>query len=314
MPAKSSQAIRKVLLIGTNGQVGHDLLKPLSSHFEVETADRSQVDLSRAEDIRKRVRESSAGIIVNAAAYTAVDKAESDVEMANAINAVAPGVLAEEAKRVGALLIHYSTDYVFDGSKQSPYIEADPVNPINVYGRTKADGEMAIRRTGCNHFIFRTSWVFSDRGSNFLLTMLRLARERDELRIVDDQIGAPTSSRTIARATVQTLLNAIERNPASQWNDSGTYHMTSAGHVSWFGFANEIFAKSLALLDGRRPKLTPINTRDYPTPARRPLNSVLSCKSLETTFGVSMADWQTGLTEVLGSLQQANTRPNAVIL
>lgn len=305
MPVTPRRAPRKILLIGKNGQVGHDLLEVFSPLFEVEAIDRSQLDLSRTEDVRKLVRASSADIILNAAAYTAVDKAENEVEMATAINAMAPGVLAEEAKKAGTLLVHYSTDYVFDGTKPSAYIESDSPNPINVYGQTKADGEAAIRRTGCDHFIFRTSWVFSDRGSNFLLTMLRLGREREELRIVDDQIGAPTSSRTIARATEQVLRNVIQRSPSSAWKDCGTFHMTSAGRVSWFGFAQEIFERGSTVLDGRRPKLTPIKTSDYPTPARRPLNSVLSCESLKRSFSISMPEWRTGLAEVIESLEQA---------
>jgi dTDP-4-dehydrorhamnose reductase len=308
MPVTRRQPTRKVLLIGKNGQVGHDLLELLSSFFEVDAVDRSQLDLSRTEDIRTLVRKNAPDIIVNAAAYTAVDKAESDVELATAINAVAPGVLAEEAKRAGALLVHYSTDYVFDGSKRSAYIESDHVNPINVYGQTKADGEAAIRHSGCNHFIFRTSWVFSGRGSNFLLTMLRLGREREELRIIDDQIGAPTSSRMIARATEQVLRRGLERNPSSAWKQCGTYHMTSAGSVSWFGFAKEIFERGSALLDGRRPKLTPIKTSDYPTPAQRPLNSLLSCESLKSFYSISMPEWQTGLVEVIESLTQATAQ------
>jgi dTDP-4-dehydrorhamnose reductase len=295
-------------LIGKNGQVGHDLFGVLSSSFEVHAVGRSQVDLSRTKDIRELVRDSSADIIINAAAYTAVDRAENDVATADAINAVAPGVLAEEAKATSALLVHYSTDYVFDGSKPSAYTETDEVSPINVYGRTKADGETAIRRTGCDHFIFRTSWVFSERGSNFLLTMLRLGREREELTIVDDQIGAPTSSRIIARETARVLRNAIDENPSSPWKQSGTYHMTAGGRVSWFGFAREIFDMGSALLDGRRPKLTPIKTVDYPTPARRPLNSVLSCESLKSTFRISVPDWQTGVAEVIDSLKQSTSR------
>jgi dTDP-4-dehydrorhamnose reductase len=310
MPALPRQPSRKLLLIGKNGQVGHDLAGPLSELFDVEAFDRSQLDLSRPEDIRKLVRSISPAIIVNAAAYTAVDKAEHDVQMATALNAVAPGVLAEEAKAIGALLVHYSTDYVFDGAKPSAYLETDPVNPLNVYGRTKSDGEAAIRRTGCDHFIFRTSWVFSHRGSNFLLTMLRLGREREELKIVDDQIGAPTSSRTIAHATAQVLRQGI-KGSSSLGQNSGTYHMTAAGSVSWFGFAKEIFDRSSALLDGRRPKLLQIPTSDYPTPARRPLNSLLNCDRLKTSFGVSMPEWRVGLDEAIELLIQARKRSAA---
>jgi dTDP-4-dehydrorhamnose reductase len=271
--------------------------------FEVQSVDRSQLDLSRPEDIRRLVRSISPDIIVNAAAYTAVDRAESDLEMARAINAIAPGILAEEAKSASALLVHYSTDYVFDGTNASAYVETDPVNPINAYGRTKAEGEAAIRKTGCAHFIFRTSWVFSDRGSNFLLTMLRLGREREELKIVDDQIGAPTSSRIIARATAQVLRNAVEGNQSPGWRDSGTYNLAAAGRVSWFGFAQKIFEKSSMLLDGRRPKLIPILTSDYPTPARRPQNSLLSPEKLNNSLGIFMPDWQSGLDEVIELLQ-----------
>ncbi len=281
---------------------------PLSQLFDVQAFDRSQLDLSRPEDIRNIVRSISPAIIVNAAAYTAVDKAEHDEKMATSLNAIAPSVLAEEAKTAGALLVHYSTDYVFDGSKLSEYVETDPVKPLNVYGQTKADGEAAIRRAGCDHFIFRTSWVFSDRGSNFLLTMLRLGREREELKIVDDQVGAPTSSRIIAYATAQVLRQAVEEGLSSLRQSSGTYHMTAAGSVSWFGFAKVIFDRSSALLDGRRPKLLPIPTSCYPTPARRPLNSLLSCDRLKTSFGVSMPEWQVGLDETIELLIQARKR------
>jgi dTDP-4-dehydrorhamnose reductase len=301
----------KILLTGKNGQVGHDLQGLLPRLGEVIALDRKQLDLSRPDEIRRVIREIRPTLIVNAAAYTAVDLAEKEQSLAQAINARAPAIMAEETKRIGAALIHYSTDYVFDGSKNSPYEETDPTNPINVYGKTKLAGEQAIRDSGVQHLIFRTAWLYSTRGRNFLLTILRLATERGELRIVNDQIGAPTWSREIASATAEVLQKMFDRTGnASPWAElSGTCHMTAGGQTSWFEFAKAILDEAnkqktspapwLAAATLGKPSLarevTPIATAEYPTPARRPAYSVLSNTHIARTFGIELADWRTQL-------------------
>jgi dTDP-4-dehydrorhamnose reductase len=249
----------------------------------VKPFDRFGLDLADTPPLVATVRALQPAVIVNAAAYTAVDKAEAERDMAFAVNATAPRVLAEEAKRIGALLVHYSTDYVFDGEKASPYVEDDAPRPTSVYGESKLAGEQAILKSGCRHLILRTSWVYGPRGKNFYLTMLRLAKERPELRVVDDQVGAPTSSLEIARATA-TLLGKGAR---------GLYHMTAAGETSWCGFARAIFAAA-----GIATPVVPIPTADYPTPARRPRNSRLDCSRLRADFGVALAPWEEALAEV----------------
>jgi dTDP-4-dehydrorhamnose reductase len=290
----------QILLTGKNGQVGHDLQRFLPRLGEVVALDRQQLDLSRFDEIRRVIRQIRPALIVNAAAYTAVDLAEKEHSLAQAINAEAPAIMAEEARRIGAALVHYSTDYVFDGS-----------NPINVYGKTKLAGEQAIRDSCVHHLIFRTAWLYSTRGKNFLLTILRLATEREELRIVNDQIGAPTWSREIASATAEVLRNFFDRTGnVSAWAElSGTYHMTAGGETSWFEFAKAILeeAKKQApspppwFAEATRGKpllsrvLTPITTAEYPTPARRPAYSVLSNIQTVRTFGIELADWRTQL-------------------
>ena len=290
----------KVLLIGKNGQVGNDLYPLLGQLSDLRATDRTTLDLRHAQNIRDIVRLFSPDVIINAAAYTAVDKAETEREVAIAINATAPGILAEEAAQTGALLIHYSTDYVFDGAKTEAYIESDPVNPLNVYGETKVAGEVAITSSGCKHLIFRTSWVYSSRGSNFLLTVTKLASEREELRIVNDQIGAPTPSDLIATTTVLVLKQYLKKSH-SGFRDSGIYHLTSSGYCSWFDFAVEII-RHLQQKELRVKKLTPIPSRDYPTPARRPLNSRLDCSKIAHRFGVVLPAWESAIPVVLGSL------------
>jgi dTDP-4-dehydrorhamnose reductase len=301
----------KILLTGKSGQVGKDLQALLPRLGELVALDRQQLDLSLPDEIRRVIREIRPTLIVNAAAYTAVDLAEKEQSVAQAINAEAPAILAEETKRVGAALIHYSTDYVFDGSKNSPYEETDPTNPINVYGKTKLAGEQAIRDSGAHHLIFRTAWLYSTRGKNFLLTILRLATEREELRIVNDQIGAPTWSREIASATADVLQKIFDRTGnASPWTElSGTYHMTAGGETSWFEFAKAILEEAkkqaaspppwFALATRGKPLLsrevTPITTAEYSTPARRPAYSVLSNTHSAQTFGIELADWRTQL-------------------
>jgi dTDP-4-dehydrorhamnose reductase len=274
----------KILLTGRNGQVGWELLKALAPLGELTALGRAELDLRDAGRIREAVRASNPDVIVNAAAYTAVDRAESERDAAFAVNAGAPGTLAAEAKRSGALLVHYSTDYVFDGAKPAPYVEEDEPNPVNAYGASKLAGERAIAASGCRYLILRTSWVYGPRGANFYLTMLRLARERPELRVVDDQVGAPTSSLAIARATAQLL------RPGAH----GLYHLSAAGKTSWCGFARAILAGA-----GLATPVTAIRTEDYPAPAKRPRNSRLDCSRLRADFGVALAPWEAGLAEVI---------------
>ncbi|EJO50816.1 dTDP-4-dehydrorhamnose reductase, partial [Burkholderia multivorans ATCC BAA-247] len=240
------------------------------------------------------VRDLKPDLIVNPAAYTAVDQAETDVAMATRLNAEAPAVLAEEAKRIGAALIHYSTDYVFAGTKAGPYVEDDAVDPQNVYGRTKLDGERAIVASGCAHLIFRTSWVYGTRGKNFLLTMLRLGAERDELKVVADQIGAPTWSNTIATLTAHVVAQATCAPMRDEWwhAHSGIYHLCAAGSTSWHGFAEAIFR--LADLP-KKPAVMPIPASAYPTPAKRPANSQMSNAKLAEHFGLHAPQWEAAL-------------------
>jgi dTDP-4-dehydrorhamnose reductase len=279
----------KILLLGRNGQVGWELERTLASLGEIAALGRAELDLADVPRLVATVRAQQPAVIVNAAAYTAVDKAESDRDAAFAVNATAPRVLAEEAKRIGALLLHYSTDYVFDGTKAAPYVEADATHPLNVYGASKLAGEEAIRKSGCRHLILRTSWVYGPRGANFMLTMLRLAKERPELRVVDDQLGAPTSGKSIAEATAAVLARALESPQLG-----GLYHLAAAGETTWCGLAREILAQA-----GLRTPLVPIPTEQYPTPARRPRNSRLDCTRLREVFGVTLTPWREGLNEAM---------------
>jgi len=280
-----------ILLTGVKGQVGWELQRSLASLGEVVAVDREDMDLADAAAIHTKVRELAPRVIVNPAAYTAVDRAESEPEGARLINAVAPGILAEAALRCGAILVHYSTDYVFDGSKDSAYLEDDAPHPLNVYGATKLAGEAAIRAAGVRHLILRTSWVYGLRGGNFLLTMQRLMRERTELKIVDDQIGAPTWSRLIAEATAQILAQCLSpARGADRPEPWGTYHLTCGGETSWYGFA-----AAIAELGGYPTRLTPIPSLDYPTPARRPANSRLDNAKLARVFGLRLPHWRKAL-------------------
>lgn len=281
-------ATTRILLTGSNGQVGRALRNTLPPLGEVLALDRGGLDLADADSIRKTVREFRPTLIVNAAAYTAVDRAETEAGLAMAVNGIAPGVLAEEAKRLNATLVHYSTDYVFDGRKSTAYIETDTPNPLNVYGMTKLAGEQAVQTVGAAHYILRTSWVYAAEGANFMNTILRLGRERPELRIVDDQTGAPTWARAIAEMTVQIL--ATGRGNISPRH--GLYHLTAAGAVTWCGFARAIFDTAQRISKTVPPKLTPITTADYPLPARRPANSLLNTARLTRTFGITPAPWQ----------------------
>lgn len=286
--------VRTILLTGKNGQVGWELQRTLAPLGKVIALDAEDLDLADAEAIRRKVREIRPHIIVNPAAYTAVDKAESEPQLAMAINGIAPGVFAEEARALDALLVHYSTDYVFDGSKEGAYVEDDTTNPLGIYGSTKLAGEQAVRAAGCRHLILRTSWVYGARGKNFLLTMLKLAKERSELRIVDDQVGAPTWSRTLGEITAQILAQLHQPGSEAGANDTryGTYHLTSIGAVSWHGFTAEILRQANVQ---PAPVLHPIPTKDYPTPAARPANSRLSNDKLLRTFGLSGGDWRDNL-------------------
>ena len=297
----------KILVFGRVGQVGWELRHKLACLGEVTAIDNPEIDFSKPDSIRTTVRAAEPTVIINAAAYTAVDKAESDPDLAMAINGTAPGVIAEEAKRLGTVLVHYSTDYVFDGTKQCPYVETDAPNPINVYGKTKLAGDQAIQTVGGDYLILRTSWVYGARGSNFLLTMLRLAQERAELQIVDDQIGAPTSSECIAQATANILAQLLA--PAGRGLDgrSGIYNLTSTGETSWFGFAKALLTESSGTFGFTVPNLIPIKTSEFPRPAKRPANSRLSCQRLEQTFGVTLPHWEYALSLVLDTLTEGSS-------
>ena len=270
----------RILVLGRHGQVGTALTQSLQGLGELITLDRSQLDLSNPDAIRTALRELQPQMIINAAAYTAVDAAESDEATAFQINAEAPRVIAEESERLGAALVHYSTDYVFDGGKQGAWLEDDATAPLSVYGRGKLAGEQAITDVGGTHLILRTSWVYGLHGKNFLLTMLKLAETRDELAIVDDQIGAPTWAVTIADATAAIIRDAGE--PAQLAALSGIYHLCAGRYTSWFGFAQAIFSHTSVQ---RKPKLRPITTAEYPTPAKRPSNSMLNTDKFRHTFG-----------------------------
>jgi dTDP-4-dehydrorhamnose reductase len=286
-------ARRTILITGVNGQVGFELARTLQGLGKVVAVDRAAMDLSDLDQVRAVVRKIQPTLIVNPAAYTAVDKAEEELDLAMRVNGEVPGVLAEEAKKLGAALVHYSTDYVFNGEKEGAYVEDDPTDPQNAYGRTKLAGEEAIAASGCAHLIFRTSWVYGTRGKNFLLTMLRLGAERDELSVVADQIGAPTWSKTIAALSANVLAQAVAPGQSDWWQaHSGVYHLTATGAASWHGFAQAIFELSgLA----KTPLVKPIPAASYPTPAKRPGNSRMSNDKLARTFGVEAPDWRDAL-------------------
>ena len=299
---------RRILLLGAGGQLGHDLKDSFAGAGEIFAHDRQSVDLASEEQLRSVIRAVRPDLILNAAAYTAVDRAESEPELAHAINAIAPGLLAQEARSRDILLVHYSTDYVFDGTKTGAWVEEDTPDPLNVYGASKLAGEEAIRSVGGKYLIFRTSWVCGPHGRNFLLTMLRLGRERNQLSVVSDQIGAPTTTAALAAAT-RTIADGIfsgKHGSSEEW--SGLYHMTCGGFTSWHSFAEAIFthAEAIGLLDKPRPRITPIPSSEYPTPARRPHNSVLSNRKLQAVFGVQLPAWQEALNAALTSLR-ANT-------
>lgn len=287
----------KILVLGSQGQVGWELARSLLPLGEVTALSRAEADLANPDALRKAIRSHAPELIVNAAAYTAVDKAETEEASAFAANSVAPGVLAEEARQQNALLIHYSTDYVFDGNLARPYTETDATNPQSAYGRSKLVGEAAIEAVGGAYLILRTSWVYGARGHNFLQTMLRLARERETLRVVADQTGAPTWARWIADATAHVARQALSRKADGGFT-SGVYHLTCGGAVSWHGFASEIIAQYRRLQPSEVlavGTITPITTAEYPLPAKRPANSRLDCTKLRLDYGVAQPDWQSAL-------------------
>lgn len=300
--------MKKILLTGVNGQVGHALQNQLSlqsgSGWQVISCDRQQLNLTQPDQIKRVIRDVAPDLIINPAAYTAVDKAESEQELAYAINATAPGVIAEEAAKLNAALIHFSTDYVYDGTKTSVYLETDSVNPLSVYGASKLAGENAIRQVGLPHLILRTSWVYGSYGKNFLKTVIRLAQEREQLRIVADQHGAPTADVSIAKAVTSLVTQWKTADP----EQSGVYHLVNAGETSWYGFASAIIDQYQLLATTRHwpalavKEIQPIAATEYPTPAKRPSNSRLSTTKLESTFGVSLPAWPQVLEQVMQAL------------
>jgi len=296
----------KILLLGKDGQVGWELQRALAPLGEVIACNRHMADLEQPEILRQFVRDTAPQIVVNAAAYTAVDRAESEPERAMRVNAESVGVLAEEVKLLNGWLVHYSTDYVFDGSKDSAYLETDATAPQSVYGESKRAGELAIKFAGCKHLILRTSWVFAARGHNFAKTMLRLAKEREELKVVCDQIGVPTSAELIADVTALVLYRLRHDQSLAEYV-SGTYHLVADGEVSWHSYAQYIIAEALrhgVVLKTRPERVHPIGTAEYPLPARRPANSRLNTQKLRDTFDVTLPSWQTHAQRMIAEIIQ----------
>jgi dTDP-4-dehydrorhamnose reductase len=294
--------VTRLLVTGKNGQVGWELRRGLQCLGDVIAVDRAQFDLARPETLSGKLDEFAPDVIVNAAAYTAVDTAESEEPLATRVNGEAPGVMAAWAARRGALMLHFSTDYVFDGTGREPWQPADTPTPLSAYGRSKLAGEVAVAAAGGHHLILRTSWVFASRGRNFMLTMLRLAAEREELRVVDDQWGAPTSARLIADAAGQVIAGALAERRLGVFK-SGVEHLTAAGATTWHGFAAAIMDSARkAGQPIRASSLLPIPSSAYPTAARRPANSRLGCDGLAARFSLSLPDWRTGLSLCLEEL------------
>ncbi len=286
----------KILLIGKNGQVGWELHRTLAPLAEVAAVDYPAINFTDLAALRRLVAEIHPNVVVNAAAYTAVDRAETEKELCYQINATGPGVLAEAAKKIGALLVHYSTDYIFDGTKPTPYVETDTPNPLGAYGESKLAGDQAVRASGVDHLIFRLCWVYGARGQNFLLTMQRLAREREKLRVVRDQVGCPTWTRMIAQATAFALQQVTQGADRSAFN--GAYHLAASGSTSWHGFASRII-ELMPEPSRKCREMEGITTAEYPTPAKRPAYSVLNCDKLQATFGLRLPDWESSLRQVL---------------
>jgi dTDP-4-dehydrorhamnose reductase len=290
----------KILLLGKNGQLGWELQRALAPLGDVVALGSAEADLARHEELAGVVRSVAPQIIVNAAAHTAVDRAESEAALAHAVNGVAPAVLAREAASLGAWLLHYSTDYVFDGSGSTPWTEDAPTGPLNVYGSSKLEGERGVRASGCQHLILRTSWVHAARGSNFAKTMLKFAAERDTLRVVDDQIGAPTGAELLADVSAHVLRTALQRPQVA-----GTYHAVAAGETSWHGYARHVINFARAAGQAIRvadEAILPVPTSAFPTPARRPANSRLATTKLRDTFGLTLPSWQSGVERMLAEV------------
>jgi len=298
----------RILLTGKDGQIGHELARLLKPLGEVIALGRPGMDLENPDAIRRTLARVKPQWVVNAAAYTAVDRAESEPQTAFAVNARAPGILAGEAARLGAAMVHFSTDYVFSGNKQSgPYVEDDETGPLSVYGESKLEGERAVARSGARHLIFRTSWIYGLRGNNFLLTMQRLARERDEIRVVDDQLGQPTWCRSVAQAVARVIAGLArggEGYPSLE-DASGLYHLTSAGETTWYGFCQAILEHQ----PEPRPRLRPIATAEYPTAATRPRYSVLASAKFENTFHFALPHWREALEACLKSRHRDRANP-----
>ncbi len=297
-----------ILLLGANGQVGHALKASLASIGAVTSCTRAQLDLSVADDLPEAIAALVArvkpAVIVNATAYTAVDQAESESARAQVVNALVPGLLASAAERVGACMVHYSTDYVFDGMQSVPYVETDATNPLSVYGRTKLQGEQAVAVACHRHLIFRTSWVVSAHGGNFLKTMLKVGQERDSLRVVSDQFGAPTSARLIAQVTTEILAQMLEQ-PAEdpRW---GLYHLVAAGQTNWHAYAQYVLTQAQSAgwpIKVDPARLTAIAAADYPVAAVRPMSSRLNTHKIQQAFGMTLPDWTHGVDEVLADLK-----------
>lgn len=304
----------KILLFGSTGQIGRELARVLPPLGDLHVVDRAQCDLSQPQSLLNMMNVVRPTIVINAAAYTAVDKAETEQGLAMRINAEAPGVMAEEARRQGALFVHYSSDYVFDGYKDGPYVEHDAVNPLSVYGRSKLAGERAVHQAGGDYLILRTSWVYAAHGRNFLRTMLRLAAEGTQLRVVADQFGAPTSARLVAESTAMILRQDIARRRLNCF-EGGLFHLTAAGATSWHGFASAIVAAASApaASGGTSAALAcrdvlPIATADYPLPAPRPANSRLNCARLARRYGLRRQHWHVGMQLCLAELLSGGSR------
>jgi len=294
----------KILLLGKNGQVGWELQRSLAPLGEVLALDRHSTphggDLSQPERLAQTVLDWRPDVIVNAAAHTAVDKAESEPELARCLNATAPAALAQAAVQIGALLVHYSTDYVFNGQGDQPWQEGDATGPLSVYGQTKREGEQAIVASGCAHMIFRTSWVYAARGGNFAKTMLRLAAERERLTVIDDQFGAPTGADLIADVTAHAIRASLQQ-PAL----GGLYHLVAAGETTWHGYASHVIAQARLIQPGLALKVSeiaPVPTSAFPTPAQRPLNSRLATHKLQNAFGLALSPWQQGVNRMLAEI------------
>ena len=294
----------KILLLGKNGQVGWELQRSLAPLGEVIALDARSLDycgdFTNLDGLAQTIRAIAPDVIVNAAAHTAVDKAESEPELARTINALAPAVLASEAKRIGAWLVHYSTDYVFDGSGETPRLETDATSPLSVYGETKLEGENAIIASGCQHLIFRTSWVYAARGGNFAKTMLKLAQERDALKVINDQIGAPTGADLLADVTAHGICKALVSPEVS-----GLYHLVASGETSWHGYASFVIehARQAGVeIKVATDAIQAVPTSSFPTPAKRPLNSRLNTKKLQNSFDLVLPSWQSGVIRLLAEI------------